>query len=697
MRLALVALLFLRPALLWAQEEAGLLTTTAEVRALPLEEARRHHPVKLSGTITYFDAVEAHAFLQDESGGIFFRPGKPGTTGALSFTPGERVEIHGVTWFRRFSPSVAGPPEEPGREALLDEARPVRASRLGPGRWPVPAAVTMAQLQSGAWHDQLVQLRATVRSAVLDSKLGEGTIFLNLSGPNGETIGARLPRAGRLPAEWLDVECDVQAVVGGGGNDRGQLAEVRLLLPTLDSITPDTVGIAAVMAQTPHGLGELFRYTPPGDTAAPRRVLVNGTVSLARAGEGIFLTDGTDGLWVQTAQQRSFAVGDVVSVAGYPQRDRRAPFLTDGIIRAWLSGPPPAPRVLAAPDAAKSLNQAALVAVEGEIVELVRTAGATLLTLRGEAGTRFAAQARFELTPGCEPGARLLLTGICDLPLEVGADAPAFTLRLRSAPDVSVLARAPWLTPARQRALAGAAVILSVLALSWVGLLRRQVARQTRRIEAEVIQRTLVEERARLGRELHDTLEQQLAGLHLHLGALKDWLPDAPQRVRRTLDAAARMLDHCRMEARRSVLDLRSQTIEREGLSGALRELAIEPESETSPGVKVGVAGAERRLPHTVEFHLLRCAQEALANALKHADPRHVAISLEYAASAVRLSIADDGLGFDPAQRPSPGSHLGLQHLRERAGRINGTFALDTAPGRGTTVTITAPISAAPE
>jgi two-component system NarL family sensor kinase len=205
------------------------------------------------------------------------------------------------------------------------------------------------------------------------------------------------------------------------------------------------------------------------------------------------------------------------------------------------------------------------------------------------------------------------------------------------------------------------------------------------------------EERNRLAREIHDTLAQGLTAIALNLEAADAVLEGdsdaARQKVRRALDLARLNL----AEARRSVLDLRAAPLEGRSLARALADLAADlnrEHAERSDGPRIvfsagpGVEGLAAR----VEVGLYRIAQEALNNALRHAQAQRVTVRLERRGADVRLTIADDGQGFDPQHvQPSVHGGFGLVGLRERARLLNGTLEITTAPGAGTQLTVTVP------
>jgi two-component system NarL family sensor kinase len=198
------------------------------------------------------------------------------------------------------------------------------------------------------------------------------------------------------------------------------------------------------------------------------------------------------------------------------------------------------------------------------------------------------------------------------------------------------------------------------------------------------------EERTRIAREIHDTLVQSLTAIALNLegavrGAAKH--PDrAKARVGRALDVARAGLE----EARRSVLNLRAAPGAGTPLPEALAALGRTLTAET--GVRVHLRTSGRRpVPQRLEPELFRIAQEALNNVRRHAHATDVVVSLSSAPRTVRLTVKDDGHGFVP-RRAAPG-RLGLIGMRERAALLGGRLRISSAPHRGTTVSVSVPVS----
>src|SRR5262249_4461717 len=202
----------------------------------------------------------------------------------------------------------------------------------------------------------------------------------------------------------------------------------------------------------------------------------------------------------------------------------------------------------------------------------------------------------------------------------------------------------------------------------------------------------VLEERARLAREIHDTLAQGFVGISSQLDAVAMCMPEEESAARKYLDMAGRMARHSLTEARRSVMDLRASVLEGQDLGAALESGMRMWTLGSGVDVKVDVDGPETVLPQEMEQHLLRIAQEAVTNVVKHAGASRIAIKLHTEARKLYLKIRDNGRGFEtPDVFSSRGGHFGLIGMRERAERLGGELKLASNPGEGTEVEVTVP------
>ncbi|MFC8012561.1 sensor histidine kinase [Streptomyces cinereoruber] len=211
-------------------------------------------------------------------------------------------------------------------------------------------------------------------------------------------------------------------------------------------------------------------------------------------------------------------------------------------------------------------------------------------------------------------------------------------------------------------------------------------------------------ERERLAREIHDTLAQGLSSIQLLLRAAERALPpDSPAAGH--IERARRAAQDNLAEARRFVRALTPSDLEHGSLAAALERLC-EPGagpygseagaygSEAGPRVRFSVSGTPVELPTPYEVALLRIAQSALANTVRHASASRAEITLSFMDASVTLDVVDDGEGFEPGSvRPSSEGGFGLPAMRARAESLGGTFTVESAPGQGTAVAVSLPLS----
>ncbi|QNE24500.1 sensor histidine kinase [Streptomyces sp. INR7] len=208
----------------------------------------------------------------------------------------------------------------------------------------------------------------------------------------------------------------------------------------------------------------------------------------------------------------------------------------------------------------------------------------------------------------------------------------------------------------------------------------------------------ILAERERLAREIHDTLAQGLSSIQLLLRAAERALPEgapALPHIARAREAAQDNL----AEARRFVRALTPPDLEHGSLAAALERLCA---GVPGPRVRFSLSGRPRVLPTPYEVALLRIAQSALANVVRHARAGRAEITLTFMDASVTLDIVDDGDGFDPssaAPGPGPGAGsgsadggFGLPAMRSRAETLGGLFTVESDPGQGTAVAVTLPL-----
>ncbi|HTD76720.1 MAG TPA: DUF4118 domain-containing protein, partial [Chloroflexota bacterium] len=217
------------------------------------------------------------------------------------------------------------------------------------------------------------------------------------------------------------------------------------------------------------------------------------------------------------------------------------------------------------------------------------------------------------------------------------------------------------------------------------------VAIENARLYAQVRGTAALEERQRLARELHDSVSQALYGILLNASTADELFEVDPDQAHGLVRDVLGLAEGGLAELRALIFELRPESLEREGLVGALEKQAAAVRARHGLHVRMEVAG-EPDLSQAAKEAVYRVAQEALHNAVKHARAHTLDLHLEMGDGEVGLVVADDGRGFDPG-REFPG-HLGLQSMRERAAAVGGTLEIQSAPGEGTRLRARFPLAA---
>lgn len=296
---------------------------------------------------------------------------------------------------------------------------------------------------------------------------------------------------------------------------------------------------------------------------------------------------------------------------------------------------------------------------------------------------------------------------VCAVPLFFVA-LPLLSIRA-SVALTAVLTAAVVFAQVRLGATLDASVLLTPVAVAGITVaayaaLAAQTRRQ-RRLIAELVrtrdalaaaERTagVLAERARLAREIHDSLAQGFSSTRMLLQAAQRAADSDPAAARRYLALAESATADNLAEARRVINDLAPAELDETGgsLPDALRELAGRTGAESGLAVTVRVDGTPGPVPPRVAAALLRVAQGALANVREHARARTAVLTLSYVDDGIALDVYDDGVGFDPARaRPDGVRGRGLGLATDRLAEIGGTLVVESEPGRGTVVAAAVP------
>ncbi|MER6094010.1 GAF domain-containing sensor histidine kinase [Streptomyces bluensis] len=201
---------------------------------------------------------------------------------------------------------------------------------------------------------------------------------------------------------------------------------------------------------------------------------------------------------------------------------------------------------------------------------------------------------------------------------------------------------------------------------------------------------TIAEERSRLAHELHDAVSQKLFSLRLTAQAAAALVDRDPGRAKGELQQVATLAAEAADELRAAVVELRPAGLDEDGLVATLRTQVHVLDRAHTARVTFTSRGV-RALPAAQEEAMLRVAQEALHNALRHSGAERVEVTLERRDGTAVLRVTDDGSGFEPATVRRAGRHLGLVSMRDRASGVGGRLTVESAPGKGTTIDMEVP------
>jgi signal transduction histidine kinase len=403
--------------------------------------------------------------------------------------------------------------------------------------------------------------------------------------------------------------------------------------------------------------------------------------TLTRNGSPLYVEDATDGAAVEGGPDQDLKIGDQLLVTGWPEDGDRGLVFRKASVRVLWPGMPMPPLAVTAGQAAMGKFANSLIEVQGR---LVGDGGADPdNSLRIESGdqvflAKFDSAKSGLLLPHLERGSLLRLRGICSIRPEDTHYLGGFALLLRSAEDIDTIAGAPWWSPRHLFEFG-----LAILGIVW--------AAHVARVRVMMLRfRAITVERARVAHEMHDTLAQSFAGVAFQIQAAKNSCYRGDVVLERHLDLALDMVRHSHSEAHRSIVMLRPQPLdETTKLADALKQSIEHMTEGCALDVRFAVTGASKDLPLFVEDALYRVAQESIANALRHGNPKSLCVTLDFGPQVVRVTVIDNGRGFD--QSELDGTGFGLSGMRQRIRALHGTFTITSKHGEGTQVTAEVP------
>ncbi len=443
------------------------LTNALQIQKLPSGGSAGNYPVKLRGVMTFTDNNARYGFIQDNTAGtvVFW------TNVTAPVVAGDLVQLEGRTASNLFAASIVSP----------------EFKVLGKGAFPKPLRASFDDLNSSRNDCQWSELDGWVRSATTNAHF----LFLSLS-VQRHVIKVSVALSGPTdPARWVETHVLVRGVAIGSFNGKGQFAGAELVSPSLNQIaTYETAHAAPVsLPVTPVEVLGHKSEPPPGS-----RIRVQGVVTLFLPGSRIYLRDKTRSIKIQTAQTGGIETGDLVDGTGYYERAGGELLLEDGSARRISAVEKPAPVPVTEEMIDSGAYDGELVSMKARLLEWSHGPAERTVLLRGDHNVVFTA--RLNNSRDMEEvaaGSLVDVTGICSEVMDQDFNVTSFELLLRSPADMTLLELPPWWTTRRVVWIAGGLAALVCGALGWVSLLRKQVRRQTAKLQAEIEERKAIE------------------------------------------------------------------------------------------------------------------------------------------------------------------------------------------------------------
>jgi signal transduction histidine kinase len=642
--------------------------TAASVLSLPYDVAAKGGFAKLKGTITLSTPVGI--VLQDYTGGIWVECCNKSKNPPVV---GDVVTVVGTVGPGAYSPEIESP------TVTLD----------GRGPLPRPRNVSFAQLSSGQEDAQYVAIEGiirtvTLRNDALNAAPTEGAL-LTVDMPEGR-IDVALPTQDYKAASGLiGAKVRITATALARKNDDTQATGVLLVAPDFSYLKVLRPGPDDLFSARMVPIGALLRYR--SNTDYFHRIRLRGTLTYYEQGRRLILQDGSRAIEVIPADSQSLRIGDSIETVGFPTPEAAGPVLRDAVTRRLAQGPPLEPVSITLQEALASRYRSCLVSLHLRLVRIISEPTRTLLLLEsGHDLTTAELDANIAIPTWLRPGSDLRLNGINMLTVEGGIGYLNYrdttvhsVLLLQSLNDISLISPATWWNQTRLLSLI---VVLGILLTSFLVLLMYV---QLKRWKVE----STLRERERLARDVHDTLAQSFAGVGFQLQVIRRAITTGDENLLHHVDTARDLVQFSHREARRSLVPSISEETVGTDLLSSLNEKAQALVKNGPIQIEAHSTGSMRALPSDVKMQLFRIGQEAIANAIRHADPTRLAISVEYQDRLVRLKVVDDGRGF-----LIRGDLLGfgIRGMRKRASEINADFDLVSVPGVGTTIVVSVPV-----
>ena len=672
-----------------------VLTTTAELRALSEEEARKGWRFDLTAQVLYKSTgITGCSFVvRDESGGVhLFAEDNPKS---FTYNLGDVIRWQGTT------------------DVTIDRELYAKCDATDLlGRKPLPPVVAANPriIPSGKYNYVRISVKGRIDLAFRD-EIDPKCHYLALNA-DGCTVYAALSGHGMSHTNMsalVDAEVEVTGTCMPTANGRRIFLGPRIAIDDTHDIR--------VLRPPPSDpfsvpyIGDIH-HVRAGEVSATGRRRIDGCV-LATWGESRLMlrADSGNAVRVELSDGTLPPCGSHIAVVGLPTTDLFHLNLSQGIWKSLPGGTNAAtdkPTDISANELLfnehgerkfKPRHQGRLFRLTGMVRSLPPQndpSARMLLSCDGNIIPVDASSCPAALD-GLEVDCRVVVTGVCVLDVPNWSHDLVFPrieglfLVPRSPSDIVVVARPPWWTPKKLAIVIASLLALLMLGALWIRILNRIILRRSRLLAKERIAHdkaeTRIEERTRLAVELHDALSQTLTGVAFQIDAAEVARRKDPSKVEHYLSVARQTLASCREELRNCLWDLQNHALDAKDAAEAIRE-TLDPHTDACD-VDIDVDMPRTRISDQTFHAVLRIVRELVVNAIRHGKASHVKVFGRLHENVIDFSVSDDGIGFDPEARPGLAEgHFGLHGISERVERLSGSISIDSAPGRGTRVDI---------
>ncbi len=672
----------------WFSVQAEDLMTIHAVKQLSSIDAGKGLPIRLTGIVAHrFDWVDTPftlSSLNDPTGTAIFVRSAPELSRDLKV--GDILEITGISAVGRLGPRV--------------QATAIR--HLGYQTLPPPPVLRLADLRPISKNTPLVSLQGVPQTfRVTTSELTHSKfVQMNIMTPDGLFI-AEVQMPEPLPAakQFIDSEILISGCLSPFYNQRAEFLGIRLHVSETNDIVILKPAPADPFGLPLTALNEMLPISEGYIDGHRRRV--RGIVTYSRE-NALYIQEGECALKVNTHEVQPIQAGTTIEAVGFTAMGDCFAELNEALIRKTGTCTLPEPLVLSpdiiaaskqpSPGAATLDLDGRVVQIRGEIVQVGEPVDGQRNILFLAEGSVYSALLEerngvpsfVERLPQNQP---VTMTGILTFirTADQHENFPqSWKLLLRDTSDIQILPGGPWLTRQREVTLQIITALLLLLTIGIIVWLRIRISKQKQHQHDMDL---LLAERKRIASDLHDTLQQNLAGISLQVQSALKATETAPGKVASFLQITRQALEDANAMLRTSVWDLRAASIKGKTLDQSIVGLALSIPEHT---LICRLDALPKDIPEAHATQLLAVIKESITNIVKHAQATEIVITASQIQEGFQITIDDNGKGFEATALPFPATgHYGLTGMKERMRRIDGLFQIESEPGHGTRVILT--------